>query len=403
MRTFIHRMSILFVFIRTLLCGMIQVEQQTDEMLVIRFTQDALSYDLQTDEKILEGIVEIDSLFENGYMLRTFSSIIEKGEKLFTDNEIIIRQSVVVQNVTEKIRSAGFPSNILNTLFFRPVFNLSESMVMRDIIISTVSVVPYRYDQFLDELEIITDLEIHCNYSDEIEPFDLSLKRSRSFENIYRDIILNFTEDTRDVEYQDPAILYICGGNIIDNTSFQDLIEWRKKQGFTVYAASTGETGSSSSSIKNYIYNAYTNYDPKPEYVALVGDANGSYTVSTFYECWNHDYWGDPCEGDQPYGELVGDDLFPEVIVGRISIRSSNEMNVIVNKIINYEKATNLNDISGYYERAALIADASVSGQSTIITTQYVEQILDQYGFEDIRIKTSGTGYDNWMEDQLED
>ncbi len=198
MRTFIHRMSILFVFIRTLLCGMIQVEQQTDEMLVIRFTQDALSYDLQTDEKILEGIVEIDSLFENGYMLRTFSSIIEKGEKLFTDNEIIIRQSVVVQNVTEKIRSAGFPSNILNTLFFRPVFNLSESMVMRDIIISTVSVVPYRYDQFLDELEIITDLEIHCNYSDEIEPFDLSLKRSRSFENIYRDIILNFTEDTRD-------------------------------------------------------------------------------------------------------------------------------------------------------------------------------------------------------------
>jgi len=403
MRTFIHRMSILFVFIRTLLCGMIQVEQQTDEMLVIRFTQDALSYDLQTDEKILEGIVEIDSLFENGYMLRTFSSIIEKGEKLFTDNEIIIRQSVVVQNVTEKIRSAGFPSNILNTLFFRPVFNLSESMVMRDIIISTVSVVPYRYDQFLDELEIITDLEIHCNYSDEIEPFDLSLKRSRSFENIYRDIILNFTEDTRDVEYQDPAILYICGGNIIDNTSFQDLIEWRKKQGFTVYAASTGETGSSSSSIKNYIYNAYTNYDPKPEYVALVGDANGSYTVSTFYECWNHDYWGDPCEGDQPYGELVGDDLFPEVIVGRISIRSSNEMNVIANKIINYEKATNLNDISGYYERAALIADASVSGQSTIITTQYVEQILDQYGFEDIRIKTSGTGYDNWMEDQLED
>ena len=157
-------MSILFVFIRTLLCGMIQVEQQTDEMLVIRFTQDALSYDLQTDEKILEGIVEIDSLFENGYMLRTFSSIIEKGEKLFTDNEIIIRQSVVVQNVTEKIRSAGFPSNILNTLFFRPVFNLSESMVMRDIIISTVSVVPYRYDQFLDELEIITDLEIYCNY-----------------------------------------------------------------------------------------------------------------------------------------------------------------------------------------------------------------------------------------------
>ena len=382
---------------------MIQVEQRTEERMIISFTQDALSYDFQTDENNLGGIVVIDSMSENGYMLRTFSSIIEKGEKLFTDHEIIIKQSVVVQNITEKIGTAEFSSNIWNTLFFRPVFNLSESMVMREIIISTVSVVPYRYNKSLDELEIITDLEIHCYYGNEIEPFDLSLKRSRSFENIYRDIILNFTEDTRDVEYQDPAILYICGGSIIDNTSFHDLIEWRKRQGFTVYTASTGETGSSSSSIKNYIYNAYTNFDPKPEYVALVGDANGSYTVSTFYECWNHDIWGDPCEGDQPYGELVGDDLFPEVIVGRISIRSSNEMNVISNKIINYEKATYLNDISGYYERAALIADASVSGQSTIITTYYVEQVLDHYGFEDIMIKTSGSGYDNWMEDQLED
>ena len=228
-------MSILFIFIPILLCGMIQVEQRTEERMIISFTQDALSYDLQTDENNLGGIVVIDSMSENGYMLRTFSSIIEKGKKLFTDHEIIIKQSVVVQNITEKIVSAEFSPNIWNTLFFIPVFNLSESMVMREIIISTVSVVPYRYNQSLDELEIITDLEIHCYYGNEIEPFDLSLKRSRSFENIYRDIILNFTEDTRDVEYQDPAILYICGGSIIDNTSFHDLIEWRKRQGFTVY------------------------------------------------------------------------------------------------------------------------------------------------------------------------
>ena len=71
-------MSILFISIWTLLCGMIQVEQQTDEMMVIQFTQDALSYNLQTDANILGGIVEIDSLSENEYTLRTFSSIIEK-------------------------------------------------------------------------------------------------------------------------------------------------------------------------------------------------------------------------------------------------------------------------------------------------------------------------------------
>ena len=80
---------------------MIQGEQRTEERMIISFTQDALSYDLQTDENNLGGIFVIDSMSENGYMLRTFSSIIEKGEKLFTDHEIIIKQSVVVQNITE--------------------------------------------------------------------------------------------------------------------------------------------------------------------------------------------------------------------------------------------------------------------------------------------------------------
>ena len=90
MRTFTYRITILFIFILTLLCGMIQVEQQTEERMVIRFTQDALSFNIQNDADFFKGIVETDSFSERGYTLREFSAIIEKGGKLFANHKIII-------------------------------------------------------------------------------------------------------------------------------------------------------------------------------------------------------------------------------------------------------------------------------------------------------------------------
>ena len=111
------------------------------------------------------------------------------------------------------------------------------------------------------------------------------------------------------------------------------MVDWRHQRGYVVYTASLSETGSSASSIKNYIQSAYNNFSPPPEYVAFVGDVGGSYDVPTYYEDWGHDYWGNACEGDQPYSELVGNDLFPEVIIGRISIRSTTELAIVVNKI----------------------------------------------------------------------
>ena len=44
------------------------------------------------------------------------------------------------------------------------------------------------------------------------------------------------------------------------------------------------------------------------------------------------------CEGDHPYSQLDGNDLLPEVILGRMSIRSSTELATAVYKILNYEK-----------------------------------------------------------------
>ena len=227
------------------------------------------------------------------------------------------------------------------------------------------------------------------------------MPKSRVFEKIYQNKILNYSQQNRDEEYQNPAILYICSGNIESNSNFQDLVTWRKERGYIVYTASVSETGSNASSIKNYIDNAYENFTPPPEYVALIGDVGGSYSIPTFYEDYGHDSYGNDCEGDLPYSQLDGGDLFPEVLVGRMSIRSTSELATVVSKIINYEKATYLGNLNNYYLSAAMAGDPSSSGNSCAITKEYVKEILEAHGLNDVEIKTSGSSWSSWMQNEL--
>ncbi len=282
------------------------------------------------------------------------------------------------------------------------ILQVSDRLVMRDLNLLNISVVPYRYNPVERTLEVIDEMEIEVTESEEREEEGRSERLpSRVFEQLYSTLVLNYEDRDRDTEFQEPAILYICGGNSESNPYFQQLVDWRHQRGYVVYTASLSETGSSAYSIKNYIQEVYDTFYPPPEFVALVGDVGGSFNVPTYYEGWGHNNYGSACEGDHPFSQLDGDDLFPEVLIGRISVRSSTDLAVVVNKILNYEKGTYASSMLPYFEKAALIGDPSSSGISTAITNEYVEEVLIAYGFEDVRIKTSGGGWSSWMQNQL--
>lgn len=276
---------------------------------------------------------------------------------------------------------------------------VSDRQMMRDIQLVQISVTPYQYNPKSQELTVFDEVEIDIvEIGERISNEYIPALQSRSFEKLYNSMILNHTLDTRGDIYQPPAILYICGGNTESNPYFQQLVQWRHERGYVVYTASTSETGSTTSGIKNYIQNAYNTYDPAPEFVALVGDAGGSYNIPTFTESWSG-YYG---EGDHPYSQLNGADLFPEVLIGRISVSSSTDLMTVINKIIHYEKATYMDQILEYYERAALLGDPSSSGISTIISNEYIEEVMEAFGMEDIRTNYGAGGYASWMQNQLQ-
>ncbi len=333
--------------------------------------------------------------------------------------EYLVSYSVIQSHTLENVKIYPFqndregksPSiiNHVNLEYYEsghsyPEENLivSDRLVMRELQLFNISVVPFEYNPAGNEMVVYDEIEITVEETGDRESDEFTPQlRSRTFEKLYETMIVNYTPSSRNEDYQDPAILYICGGNSEDNSYFQQLLDWRHKRGYVVYTASLSETGSSSSQIKNYITNAFNTFSPRPEFVALVGDVGGSYSVPTFYEGWGHNSYGNDCEGDHPYSQLNGDDLLPEVLIGRLSVRSTSYLSVVTSKIVNYEKATYMADMITYYEKAALVGDPSSSGISTVISNEYVEEIMVAHGMEDVRTKFSGGGYSSWMQSQL--
>ncbi len=417
MRLFKTKIIIFALFVFQTVHSQFLIQDSNVGETVIKFTHDEVSFESQGEYTKLIPSKGGTTADYGQPELPLFSTLIQVSQ----DKEYSVSYNVLSSHIIDDIKVFPFQNKdkteapgfikykdasfyAEDTVYPESILKVSDRLVMRDLELLNISVVPYRYNPLQSTLEVIDEIEIVVSITGENTNSDSSTRLpSRVFERLYSNLILNYETRDEDAEFQDPAILYICGGSSENNSSFQQLVEWRHQRGYVVYTASLSETGSSASAIKNYIQNAYNNFSPPPEYVALVGDVGGSYNIPTYYEDWGHDYWGNACEGDQPYSELVGNDLFPEIIIGRISVRSSSNISNVVGKIINYEKATYLGNLDGFYERAAVMGDPSNSGISTAITARYVEGILKTYGVEDVALKISGSGYSSWMEDQLEE
>ena len=274
----------------------------------------------------------------------------------------------------------------------------SDILTMRNLELMEITFIPFKYNGTTKELQVYDEVNIIISESGTRDIAHAhTLPPSRTFEQLYESLIVNY-DRALSVDYQQPAVLYICGGGAngaIIHPAFQQLVQWRHERGFIVYTASTDETGSASSQIKNYIQSAYNNFNPPPEFVGLVGDVGGGYSIPTYQETWSG-YGGD---GDFPYTQLDGSDLLPEVFIGRISVSNGTDLSVVVNKTLSFEKAVDTSN--NWMEKAALVGDWNSSGLSVVITNEYIQNIMENFGMEDVRTRLGQSGYASWMESQL--
>ncbi|MBN1513185.1 MAG: hypothetical protein JXB13_14310 [Phycisphaerae bacterium] len=162
----------------------------------------------------------------------------------------------------------------------------------------------------------------------------------------------------------------------------------KQAMGFKV-AVYEAPVGQSNTAIKSHIASLW-NTANQPDYVLLVGDTDGF--TSTQYTIPHFEGGGDKqAATDWPYVCLdPGDDWYPEIPVGRFSVRSVDSLKNVVNKSIRVEKG-NFPD-PDYVRRGAFLANPSTEGQAEPSHDFVIDNYLTPAGYDGIRIYSAQGG-----------
>ena len=219
----------------------------------------------------------------------------------------------------------------------------------RDLSVASIQINPIFTNPATGELLVYDHIRIRVEYGDDVAFARRTIEPK--FDEIYRRAILNYetldvvvgTPEPGEVEEAaapagfnavgdpgrlDPTAKYLMIYHE-DSSSYESLrplVELHQKRGLSVevWNVSAG-VRPKPADIKALISGRYSAH-PEMEYVLLVGDID--------LLPWKPDWNGIP--GDYWYGCVLGDDLWPELAVGRLAARSDAEVSQQVKKITAY-------------------------------------------------------------------
>jgi len=259
---------------------------------------------------------------------------------------------------------------------------IARPSIMRNYRFTGVTVFPFKYNPQKNELKILKNIKVELKLERSINDNPLTRNTdnlySEQFYQIAKSNILGINESRGTGERN---YLFIIDTNFHFNY-LSILKSEKQKLGYRVYLASLEEIGTDKENIKNYIQNAYDNWEYPPENVLLFGDTSGSFFMPTY-----------TVEGtympmdvtDLPYTLVSGNDYFPDIMIGRISVRSQNQLMTVLNKIIHYETSPPMD--SDWFSTAIMCCDMGETYNdyenlpSAKETKEVARQKLESYGY----------------------
>ncbi len=177
---------------------------------------------------------------------------------------------------------------------------------------------------------------------------------------------------------------------IITHDNFYDAIlplaQWKHKKGMKTKIVRLSEIGNTAPQIRDYIVNAYNNWQVKPEYVLFVGAPN--FIPFPLVLGWNSDNY---------YTNISGD-LYNEILSGRLTVHTNDEAQTVVQKILAYERTPNTMDTM-WFKRSCLIANEDYGyyppiGNDTVYwnDVRYAKNLMLANGYDLIDTLSAGLG-----------
>jgi gingipain R len=250
---------------------------------------------------------------------------------------------------------------------------LQEPYVLRDFRGQVVTFYPFQYNPARQILRAYTHVTVdldekgqdtrNCLYR-ECYPSILD----RAFFNLYQSHFLNF--DTLSVAPSETSgnLLVIAYDDFWG--AMQPLVGWKTMKGIPTAIVNVSELGDAEA-IKSYISEFYQ--EKGLTYVLLVGDAE---EIPTLFQ-----------EGpsDPSYGYLVGKDHYPDIVIGRFSAETTEDVVTQVQRTIAYEKYPQSD--ADWYHRGTGIASKEGpgdAGESDNIHMENIREDLLGYTYDQV-------------------
>ena len=212
---------------------------------------------------------------------------------------------------------------------------LYDPYILRDFRGQNMVFYPFAYNPITHTLRVYYNMTVEMYSDGQLGENTLSRRSSEvkmdpEFGALYQNQFINYSEGLSKYNAVDETgeLLIICHDAFMD--AMQPFVNWKKQIGRPVTMVGTSVSGATSEAIKTYIQNQY-NSNPNISHILLVGD---NAQVQSYYT-FSGGYSG---RTDQYYGQLVGNDYYNDVIVGRFSAENADHVTTQVDKVIHYER-----------------------------------------------------------------
>ncbi len=223
---------------------------------------------------------------------------------------------------------------------FFPASNIGlyEPYIIRDFRGQNMVVYPFAYNPATKTLRVYYNMTVEMYKVDDHGENVIESRRSNvvkmdpDFKSVYQRHFINYEAAMNRYTPLDEEgdLLIICYDNFI--SSMTDFVNWKKTRGVNTTIVGTSTAGSTYSAIQSYIQSQY-NANNNLTHVLLVGDV--AQIPGYTYSGGGSSYAG---KGDNPYGQVVGNDIYNDIFIGRFSASSASQVTTQVNRIITYER-----------------------------------------------------------------
>ncbi|MBN1968570.1 MAG: T9SS type A sorting domain-containing protein [Candidatus Delongbacteria bacterium] len=276
-------------------------------------------------------------------------------------------------NMFHRFSSSDYSQNMF---YGEENVSVTKMGTMRGADIAKINVTPIKYNPVTGEITVIESADIKVSFVGG----DLSAKAaeySPYFEDSFNKLI-NYKEisSREDLTTTPVTYLIMASDALQGNAKLQEFIDWKKFKGYNVVvnyvpASATYTTNDT------WVEDQYNNLEPKPSFLLIVGDMNGTYTVQTK----TSGLTSGVSASDLPYGVMgtpsVGNHV-PSIYVGRFSVRSEEELAAQVDKTIWYERDMFVSGDLSYLENAMGVAGAD-SGHQATYGNPHILYAMDYY------------------------